>query len=275
MLSTIIKEKIIQNTFIRAISIATLNFIFYSKTIKSWFEKHIFNPYEIDGNESADYALMQLRCITKHLDVSGKTILEIGPGGSYYLACLLLQEGAKKVFVIDNENHNFFSKKEIIIYRNLFSESIQNEKINQEKIEVLHYEKNGQIPLPPETCDIIYSNAVFEHVNKPQKLLLECERLLKKDGQMMHQIDFRDHIFDQKFLFFLKVPAILFDTLYKNTGMWVNRLRYSEWIDIFSSLKKMKISISQKQYGILLPTKQTSEDHKITSALFILKKHVS
>lgn len=270
-----LKKNFAHNKFFRGISIATLNILFYSKTIKSWFEKHIFNPYEIDGNESADYAYAQIKKITEHLDISNKTILEIGPGGNYYLACLLLKNGAKKIFVIDNENHHFFSDRELSIYRKLYPKSIKNKEVNPEKIKVLQYKKDGRIPLPQESCDIIYSNAVLEHVYAPEDLLIDCQRLLKINGRMFHQIDFRDHIFDQKSLFFLKIPTTIFDILYKNTGMWVNRFRYSKWISVFSSLKKMKTLINQKQCDEIYITDKTLRDHRITSALFILEKYVS
>lgn len=94
------KLKLAKNSLIRTTGIIFLNVLFYSKNIKAWFEKNIFNPYEINGNEDATYAEMQLENMLKHLDISNKKILEIGPGGSYYLACLMLKkrlaEGSSK-----------------------------------------------------------------------------------------------------------------------------------------------------------------------------------
>lgn len=272
-----LKAIVKKNPLFRVISIGTMNILFCSKTIKSWFEKNIFNPYEIDGNKSADYALMQMNVISTYLDVSGKTILEIGPGGNYYLACLLLRHGAKKVFVIDNENHSFFSNQEIAIYKKLYPQSISDDKtINQDKITVLRYSQHDTIPLSDNCIDIVYSNAVLEHVFSPMKLLLECQRILTAEGKMMHQIDYRDHVFDQQSLFFLRVPNLLFDILFKNTGMWVNRLRHSEWIILFQSLKSTKvITVEKKQENIASRPfgKYSNEDIDTTSALFILEKH--
>jgi len=272
-----LKIKLTQNAAIRAMGIAGLNLLFYSKNIKTWFEKHIFNPYEIDGNESADYAVVQSGVILDHLNISNKKILEIGPGGSYYLACILLKKGAEKVFVIDNENHHFFPEKELDIYRKIYPQSLKNNTINPEKIAIIHYDKEGAIPLSPDSIDIIYSNAVFEHVFEPKELLIDCQKILTNTGHMLHQIDFRDHIFNQKSLFFLKIPNLFFDILFKNTGMWINRLRYSDWKKLFSSLKQTKIIFCYKQYGeIILSEKQklhTSEDMQVTSMLIMLEKY--
>lgn len=268
----------ISNPILRAIVITGMNFLFYSKTIKSWFEKNVFNPYEIDGNKHADYALMQLKNIASHINITGKSILEIGPGGNYYLACLLLQNGAKKVFVIDNENHSFFSNQEIAIYKKLYPESISNDRtINQDKIVVINYGRHETIPLSDESIDIIYSNAVLEHVYTPKRLLQECQRVLKVGGEMIHQIDYRDHIFSQKSLFFLGIPDLFFDFFFKNTGMWVNRLRHSQWIDLFKTLDSLKTIKIDKQVSDMPLTKNqsrlTTEDIEATSALFILEKY--
>ncbi len=268
----------ISNPVFRAVAIVAMNFLFYSKTIKSWFEKNVFNPYEIDGNKHADYALMQLKNIASHINIAGKSILEIGPGGNYYLACFLLQNGAKKVFVIDNENHSFFSNQEIAIYKKLYPESISNNRtINQDKIVVINYGRHETIPLSDESIDVIYSNAVFEHVYTPKMLLKECQRVLKVGGKMMHQIDYRDHIFSQESLFFLEIPDLFFDFFFKNTGMWVNRLRHSQWVALFDTLNNLEtIKIDKQTSSLSLTKKQnqlTTEDIKTTSALFILKKY--
>lgn len=272
-----IKDTLFKNPIFRSIGIASINILFFSQTIKSWFEKNIFNPYEIDGNKNANYALAQITAILSHLDISEKSILEIGPGGNYYLACLLLKHGANKVFVIDNENHNFFSEQEIAIYKDIYPESISDTKtINQDKIVVLRYGRNETIPLSNHSIDIIYSNAVLEHVFHPKKLIKECLRILRTGGKMMHQIDYRDHIFDQQSLFFLRIPNILFDCLFKKTGMWVNRLRHSHWLFIFESSNQLNILSDEKQTSHIVSKKLdklTSDDFKTTSELFILEKY--
>ena len=93
----------------------------------------------------------------------------------------------------------------------------------------------------------------------------------------MHQIDYRDHIFSQKSLFFLEIPDLFFDFFFKNTGMWVNRLRHSQWIDLFKTLNNLKtIKIDKQISDLPLIKKQsqsTTEDTETTSALFILKKY--
>lgn len=264
-----LKDKLTKNVVFRGTAIILLNFLFYSKTIKSWFEEKIFNPYIIDKDGDMDYAEAQLKSILDSFDIRDKTILELGPGGSYRLGCLLLGNGAKKIFVIDSENHNFCSQKELNIYREIYPKSVKDGRINPEKIEILNYNKEGNIPLSSESVDIIYSCAVFEHVFEPQKLLNNCQEILKKGGSMYHQIDLRDHVFSQKSLFFLKIPDFLFDMLFKNTGMWVNRLRYSEWIKIFSDLKNMKIIETKEVTGEI----SLDEDLKVISLLVILKKY--
>jgi 2-polyprenyl-3-methyl-5-hydroxy-6-metoxy-1,4-benzoquinol methylase len=75
--------------------------------------------------------------------------------------------------------------------------------------------------------------AVFEHIRNPSYIIRETWRVLKPRGTAYHQIDFRDHIFQQSSLLFLLFPDKLFNFLFSHTGMWTNRIRYSEWRAIF------------------------------------------
>lgn len=186
-----------------------------------------------------------------------------------------MKEGVKKIYLLDSAEHVFLNENIINAYKEIYPESIKDSGLNKNKLEVLNY-KSSSIPLVNESCDIIYSNAVLEHVKDAEKTIAECYRVLKRSGIMMHQIDFRDHIFDQKSLFFLKLPKFIFDFLFSNIGGWVNRLRYSDWKSIFSKYN-LKVRFENKeQDDIFTPKailrKYSKEDIEVTGALFVLEK---
>jgi hypothetical protein len=55
----------------------------------------------------------------------------------------------------------------------------------------------------------------------------EMKRVLKIGGTMNHEVDFRDHIFSQKSLWFLRIKEFWFKGLFGKTGGYVNRKRIS------------------------------------------------
>jgi 2-polyprenyl-3-methyl-5-hydroxy-6-metoxy-1,4-benzoquinol methylase len=154
--------------YLRVLVIASLNTLFFSRHIKSFFERFIFNPYY---GPSADEGIIktQYEALLKYADsLSGKKILEIGPGGDYSLACHFLRLGAKKVWLIDTENHIHPSKQDIKRYQAIYPPLIEGGAIDSSLLEVLTYDATGGIPLQNESMDIVFSNAVFEHVEEPE-----------------------------------------------------------------------------------------------------------
>lgn len=228
-------KKLIGFPALRFLCVAILNGIYSTRFTKVIFERYVFNPYYFPSIET-DTIKKQADTIRERFgDLNQKTMLELGPGGDCLIACFLLAFGAKKVFLIDTENHIFPSQDDIKRYRSIYPGSIGgNGQLNPDRIEILSYGENGHVPLADSSVDFIYSGAVFEHVATPSRLIKETFRILKNGGKIHHQIDYRDHIFQQSSLFFLLVPRTLFDLLFSNTGMWTNRIRHSGWKRLFS-----------------------------------------
>lgn len=53
------------------------------------------------------------------------------------------------------------------------------------KLEIKKCRFSADIPLKDESCDIITMMAVLEHLSKPQEILNECRRILKKGGKLI------------------------------------------------------------------------------------------
>lgn len=49
------------------------------------------------------------------------------------------------------------------------------------------------LSLPDESYDLIFSDAVLEHIDDLEKALAEMRRVLKPGGFMFHKVDFQDH----------------------------------------------------------------------------------
>lgn len=209
-------------------------------------EKYLFNPYQFN-NWHIKYSKKQFEKFTKKIggiqNIAGKTILELGPGGSIGFGILALKNGAKKYYAIEDGIHTFLTKNQIIGYRNLLENSpffddffVENNKkfyYNPEKIKFISIGQDSKYSLPDNSIDIIYSCAVLEHVSDLDLCFSEMTRVLRLNGIMNHQVDLRDHIFFQNSLWFLAISNKWFNILFKKTGEYVNRKRFSYYKELF------------------------------------------
>jgi ubiquinone/menaquinone biosynthesis C-methylase UbiE len=104
---------------------------------------------------------------------------------------------------------------------------------------------DGQVlPLADTSVDVVMSKSALEHVPwrlvEPQ--LADLYRVLRPGGVMVHIIDLRDH-FHMKgdddvtgdWLEALRYPQRLYDAMFSNRSTNINRLRASEWLDVFTA----------------------------------------
>lgn len=280
-LFSLLAKKLLSLPLLRLVLIAILNFLFISKTFKRFFEKIIFNPYFIPSVKEQQIKAQAKALLSVLGDVQNKVFLELGPGGDCLLACHLLKAGARQVTLLDVENYIHIPKTERVKYQSIFPEALDTEgNLNSTRIVLLSYRNDGSIPLAHESIDCVYSQAVFEHVTDPMQLVQETHRVLKPGGKSYHQIDFRDHVFQQSSLLFLLFSKRTFHTLFSRTGMWANRLRFSEWKNIFSQngFQISQIKTTTVPYEHLAPShikklKHLSKEDLITTgaSFFLIK----
>jgi SAM-dependent methyltransferase len=263
----------------RTVAIALLNILFLIPGFKALFEKYIFNPYYLPSVDTTGLTRQKETLLSRmDTDVAGKTLLELGPGGDCTLSCQLLALGVKKIYLIDNENHINPRSEDVARYKEIFQNSITDGgNFNPDCIDILCYGKNGEIPLPDKSLDIIFSNAVLEHVENPQSLLQETHRVLKDGGMAYHQTDYRDHIASQTSLWFLTIPKTLFNFLFWRTGMWTNRLRHYDWLALFEKtgwhlLDAWLETATLHSVPKSVKRRLRKENWSITSAAVLLKK---
>ena len=95
--------------------------------------------------------------------------------------------------------------------------------------------------LPDESVDYHVSNAVFEHIplNILKDILKEGNRIVKKGGLFIHNIDYSDHFaYDDKNITainFLRYSDEEWAKTAGNKHAYVNRLRHDDFISLFES----------------------------------------
>jgi len=95
---------------------------------------------------------------------------------------------------------------------------------------------SGLARLPEASFDLIWSNAVLEHVRRDDfaPTIAACARLLRPTGVMVHGIDFRDHL--GQALNNLRISPERWESpLFAEAGFYTNRLAPSEVVAIIEA----------------------------------------
>ena len=205
---------------------------------KNIFKKHVLN---IKRNEEI------------------KNILEIGPGDSCFTALLALRNNFDSITLIDKNSDQLLST-----LQNLKDIGIKIKKLNSyENLDIFSFyegkksvnvyilkedfKKIPSIKLPSN--DIIFSNAVLQHLDKKQLMnLLEfCKRVSNKRTIHSHQIRFTDHLTgSNQFFDHYKVPKFIWESkLLKKYPFWTNRLDLNKFIKIFKSFDLVDLNLKK------------------------------
>lgn len=154
--------------------------------------------------------------------VAGKDILEIGPGQTLEVLERAMATGARSCTAID-----------VLGY-------LSREEARGKQIAYVVYE-GKEIPLAAESVDLICSYTALEHVRYPSVTVQECFRVLRPGGTLVSVIDLGDHSFYGKNKSYpdrvfdcLRYPEWLWNLMRWNRSSYVNRLRQSDWLRLFT-----------------------------------------
>ena len=182
--------------------------------------------------------------------VSGSdfSVLELGPGDALFSAIIAKSMGASRSWLVDS---GAYAMTDIQIYKE-FCAFLQT--INYPVHHITKVNKLGElldqcgsvyltegvhslVHIPSSSVDFCFSNAVLEHIPKQDfvNLANELFRLIKRDGVCVHRIDLRDHLGGG--LNNLRFSDKLWEgELFKSSGFYTNRIRFSEMVDCFRSV---------------------------------------
>ncbi|MFA5024712.1 MAG: methyltransferase domain-containing protein [Patescibacteria group bacterium] len=255
----------IQNHLIRLIK----NNGFINKLLlKSGWSDYGFNYYNLIYLRIKDFLLKN------DIDLYNKKILEIGSGNLPVLGYFFIIFDKIKFYCASDpyRAENFFSKKNVKKQLDIINEfkkrkiseikdyvNIKEKKniLNKDFIEFINLDITENINIG-EKFDIIISNAVLEHIKKEKinQAIKNMNLVLNDGGIMVHEIDFRDHTNFNRPLANLKYTDEEWDKLTKDTIFYTNRLKLSDYIEIFQRNNFEIIDIKAE----------------INSALILLKK---
>lgn len=139
--------------------------------------------------------------------LSDKVLLEIGPGINYG-SILLLACGGARVIVADRflapwdkEYHpKFYYMLRDWVSENMpegdksvLDDIITSESYPRDRISCYSSDIESLKEISETSVDIVFSNAVLEHIYNPEASFQNMARITKPKGFGFHQVDFRDH----------------------------------------------------------------------------------
>lgn len=177
--------------------------------------------------------------------LSGKHLLEYGPGDVPGVALLMIAHGAERVTCVDRFSLLTLTQKNLEILEELLG-CLGNDAraraaqcflqpgrpssgFNPERIRYL-IQPSGLSKLIDE-IDLIFSRAALEHVNDLDATFEDMASALKSDGIILHQVDLKSHgLHRRNPLDFLTWPTVLWRWMHSHKGV-PNRWRINAYRD--------------------------------------------
>ncbi|GAC1513638.1 MAG: hypothetical protein NVS2B16_18960 [Chloroflexota bacterium] len=174
-----------------------------------------------------------------------RTVLEMGPGASLFSAVIGAAYGVPRTYLVDvgpfavEDRGRYEALTELLRREGLSAPNVPAEWSTRELLRVCgaHYLTDGLASmrqLPDHSIDLIWSQAVLEHVRRESftDTLFEMRRLLAPDGIASHTVDLEDHF--SHGLNNLRFPEWLWEAPFMvNSGFYTNRIRYAEMLTLF------------------------------------------
>lgn len=185
-----------------------------------------------------------------HKNVREKVVLELGPGFNFGSALLLACCGAKVIvadrFLTPWDEHyhpQFYSLLKDWIRGNMSEADVTPlERILSDggycPESIRHYSCAIEVlsGIPDSSVDIVYSNAVLEHLYDPEAAFRSLARVSKPGALGLHQVDFRDHkMLDRPLEFLLWSNAEFAKKFEECHGECGNRYRPYEYKAFFEA----------------------------------------
>jgi len=199
--------------------------------------------------------------------LSGKSLLELGPGDSIATAVISASHGAKATLVDAGQfvrsDHRFYTEiaDKLAVSKNGFKLNLDDCDSIDKLLEICHakYLTHGlqsMVQIESGSVDFMFSQAVLEHIVRDEflKTLRECRRILKPGGFASHQVDLRDHLGGA--LNNLRFSDNVWESkLFLNSGFYTNRIRYTEMLDLFREAGFVVVSTSVRRWQELPTSK--------------------
>ena len=182
--------------------------------------------------------------------LSGKTLMEYGPGDLPGVAALMVARGAEKVYCVDRFPLVNLSDKNASVMRQLIdgSHGVERDRLvgclaNPDDPSAGFDPRRIEYVVRPSglsglrsAVDLVFSRAVLEHVNDLEATFADMTAALRPDALAIHLVDLRSHgLHKVNPLDFLEWSPALWDLMYSEKGV-PNRWRIDKYRSVVARL---------------------------------------
>jgi len=178
--------------------------------------------------------------------LEGRTIIELGPGDGLATAAIAASFGARAILVDTGDYANKDLGRYVALSETMNANGIDAPDFSECKTVEAFLNRCGASyltkgldslrQLPSGISDLIFSQAVLEHVRKADfaATMSECRRLLKHGGAFSNQVDLQDHLGGS--LNNLRFTNRVWESkFFSSSGFYTNRIRFNSMMQAFSS----------------------------------------
>jgi len=227
---------------------------------------------------------------------AGFTYLELGPGESLATALVAWAYGARGGVLVDAGD---FAVRDVASYRPLIERLAQNPRVRDVRelkelssLDALLAKVGAEVrtdglaglkTLPSDSVDLVFSQAVLEHVPLADFAATanELHRIQKPSGIGSHRVDFKDHL--QGSLNNLRFSEATWEKPWfaRRSGFYTNRLRFSAMRDAFTRAG-FSVTVPEQNRWAAAPIPRSKiarpfrdladDDLKTSGAVFLMTK---
>jgi SAM-dependent methyltransferase len=236
------------------------------------------NLFVHGGMDRPEYALRVMR---SHLDrvgwkdLQGKSVLELGPGDALSTAVIARALGARQVHLVDSGAYAVQSVDpylQLAVYLraqgyappDLTGCASLDDVLSRCNAGYFTDGVQGLRRLPDRSVDLVFSQAVLEHVDRNElaATVRETWRLAAPGGVASHQVDLKDHIGGA--LNSLRFSRARWESAWmKKSGFYTNRIRFPDIVAMFREAG-WQYELTDVRRWTRLPTPRASMDAEFT-----------
>ena len=172
-------------------------------------------------------------------------VLEIGPGDTLLSALVHYAMGFKSTILVDADSfaRTDFEPYDLMIHylekqgydlSSVKGISTLDELLQRIRARYLTYGLDSLKEIPDASVDIIWSQAVLEHIRISEfdEYLSQMHRVLKPNGLCSHRVDLKDHLGGA--LNNLRFSRKVWESdFFSQSGFYTNRIRYTDMLERF------------------------------------------
>jgi len=152
-------------------------------------------------------------------------------------------------------NATFLTEMADKIGKGVGIDTCTNTKLKNKKLVLINSDLNTKLPLKSRSFDQVVLLAVLEHFEKPKKILTECRRIMKKNGDLLITTPDKK---SEKLLKFLAKVSVISKKEIKDHKKYFDEKALRDYLER-TGFKTIKVDTFELGFNIFVHAKKSSQ----------------